>query len=62
MRALQLINREYIYQGDYHKIGWLNNHCQYADDISKIRNNTPDLFHNIFNRVNLKNHPLNIIV
>jgi hypothetical protein len=55
MRALREINHEYIYQGNYHKLGWLIGHCQYANDISEIRNNTPDLFHTIFNYVNLTN-------
>ena len=62
MRALQVINHQYIYQDSYHKLGWLINHVQYADDVREIRNNTPNLFHNIFNLINLKNHPLNIIV
>lgn len=61
MRALREIDHRYIYQDSYHKLGWLINHYQYARDIGKIRNNTPDLFHTIFNRVNLKNHPQIII-
>lgn len=62
MRALPTINYKYIYQDTDHRLGWLINHCQYADDIREIRDNTPDLFHNIFNRISLENHPLNIVV